>query len=148
MNLIKIDPKEIQLQADESGKFVLKPNAEEALDNLIKTRDLLVETVDQVLEEIKRTGEKIDPGFKGVRGKKYDLIKRKYGRKYTFKQNQTAIVAPFLKEVSYHMINSEAVDKYLEALGELPEGVLEKDREEKLTLRRKNESYATQLLSD
>ena len=138
-DLIKIDPKEIAIFAEEAGSLVFRPQAEEALDELIKTRDLLVNTVEEVLTKIKEAGEKVNPDFKGVKGAKYDLIKRQYGNKYTFKIAKTGSLGAFLKNKSYNYVNSEAVDKYLEELGELPEGVSYKDREYKMTLRRKDD---------
>ena len=139
MKLIKIDPKEIAILAEDSGKFLFRPNAEESLEKLLDTQEMINEAVDSVLKGIKDAGEKINPDFKGVKGEKIDLIKRQYGSRYTYKKAKVGELGQFLKEVSYHTVDPEAVDKYLEALGELPEGVSEKVREYKITVKRKDE---------
>ena len=139
MNLIKIDPKEIAIFVEEGNKFLFKPQAEESLEKLLDAQKLINEAVEDVLEGIKKAGEKINPDFKGVKGEKIDLIKRQYGNRYTYKKAKVGELGQFLKEVSYHTVDPEAVDKYLEALGELPEGVSEKVREYKITVKRKDE---------
>ena len=140
MKLIKIDPKEIAILAEEGGKFLFKPNAEKSLEKLLDTQKLINETVDSVLEGIKTAGEKINPDFKGVKGEKINLTKRQFGSRYTYKKAKTGSLGAFLKNKNYDYVNAEAVDKYLEALGELPEGVSEKVREYKITVKRKDET--------
>ena len=140
MNLIKIDPKEIAIFVEEGGKFLFKPSAEVEFDKLIQAQEMLNKAVEDVLEGIKKAGEKINPDFKGVKGEKYNLTKRQYGSRYTYKKAKTGSLGAFLKNKNYDYVNAEAVDKYLEELGELPDGVEEKQREYKMSIRRKNEN--------
>ena len=137
--LIKIDPKEIQILAGTAGDLVFKPSAEKALDELIKTRDLLIETVDSVLAGIREAGEQIHPDFRGIKGELFNISKRQFGNRYTFKQADLGKIEPFLKPVSYSTVNAEAVDNYIETVGELPDGIFEKDREFKMVIKRKDE---------
>ena len=139
MKLIKIDPKEIQILAEEGGKFLFKPTAEASLEKLLDTQEMINEAVEGVLKGIKEAGEKVNPDFKGVKGEKIDLIKRQYGSRYTYKKAKTGSLGAFLKNKNYDYVNAEAVDKYLEELGELPDGITEKDREYKMSIRRTNE---------
>jgi hypothetical protein len=135
MDLIKIDPKQITIWAEESGKLIFKPEAEKAFDELLKHQKLVNETVENVLKGIKEAGEAINPDFKGVKGEKYVIRKQQFGNRYTFKQAKAGQLGAFLKPVSYNTVNSEAVDAYLETVGELPEGIEYKDREYKMVIK-------------
>jgi hypothetical protein len=134
--IIKIDPQKIAQLAEESNKFLFKPEAEQKLIDLLMLKELIDSTIEEVKEKIATAGKKINPNFKGVIGENLRCIYRVYGTKYKYEWKKKAAAEPFLKKKEYWNVDTEAVDKYVDEVGELPEGIYEADREEKLSIMR------------
>lgn len=132
--LITIDPQEIKVFAEEGGKFVFKPTAEENLYKLLTLQKMVDDLVEQVKEKIAEAGMQIDPGFKGVKGEKVKALFRSYGTKYDYDKSKTGDLQTFLKERTYYSVDGPKVDKYIETVGEIPDGIIEKSRDKKLSL--------------
>lgn len=133
-DLIVIDPKELAIFAQEGGKFLFKPQAEEYIIKLLEVQKMATEKLEEVKSTIEKMGLELNPNFKGVKGEKVSCIYRKYGSKYEYDWKKKEECMPFLKEKKYYSVDSEKVDKYLEDVKELPEGITESQREEKLTI--------------
>jgi len=123
-----VDPKYPVELSEKAGKLVLKREAEEYLVKLLELQNIVNEAVGHVKESIKQAGETIDPSFKGVIGERVKAIYRSYGAKYTYKMSEIEIAKPFLKEKIYYSVDSSKVDKYVKEVGEMPDGIHEKDR--------------------
>lgn len=133
-DLITIDPSEIQILAQEGEKFIFKPNAEESLKQLLRLQELVNNAVEQVKAQIGEAGKAINPNFKGVIGEEIRCVYRKYGAKYKYDFSKKKVLLPFLKEKVYYSVETEKVDDYLNKVGELPDGITEADREDKLSI--------------
>ena len=132
--IIKIDMKEMELLAQEGGKFIFKPEAEESILKLHETIVKLQELEDLIKEEIGRVGHGLNPNFKGVIGDKVKCIYRKFGAKYNYDWKNKSSCEPFLKRKEYFSVDADKVDKYVKEVGEMPEGINLVDREEKLSI--------------
>lgn len=55
---------------------------------------------------------------------------------------------PFLNQKTYYSVDAEKVDQYVEKVGEMPEGIEEKDREAKLSIKYKDERKALHAQED
>lgn len=132
--IIKLDPKEMTLLAQEGEKFIFKPEAEASLQKLHDTIEMLVALEEHVKEEIGRLGRELNPNFKGVIGENIKCIYRKFGAKYNYDWKNKGVAEPFLKKKEYFSVDADKVDKYLKDVGELPEGIVLSDREEKLSI--------------
>jgi len=126
--IIKIDPKEMTLLAQEGEKFIFKPEAESALLRLHETILMLQALEDSVKQQIGILGKELNPNFKGVLGDKVKCIYRKFGAKYEYDWKKKADCEPFLKKKEYFSVDADKVDKYFKEVGELPEGIAEKER--------------------
>lgn len=133
-DIITIDPKQIQLYADEGGKLVFKKEAESELIKLLELQKMIEEKVEMVKTMIAESGQAIDDGFKGVIGEKIRATFRLYGEKYTYKLNSVPDLKDFLKEKIYYKVDSDRVDEYFKAEGKLPDGISEKPRSPSLTI--------------
>ena len=136
-NQIVIYPDEISKLALEAGKLVFKKEAEEELVKLLEIKKKIDETIEKVKEQIKQAGESILPNFKGVEGRMVKAVYSYHGSKYEIQDPQKA--QGFYRIVVYEKPDTEAIDNYVKEYGELPEGVVAKEREKRLSLRLKEE---------
>ena len=136
-NQIVIYPDEISKLAEEGGKLVFKKEAEEELVKLLKIKKKIDEAIERVKEQIKQAGESILPNFKGVEGRMVKAIYSYHGAKYEIQDPQKA--QGFYRIVVYEKPDTETIDNYVKEYGELPEGVVAKEREKSLSLRLKEE---------
>jgi len=136
-NQIVIYPDEISKLAEEGGKLVFKKEAEEELVKLLKIKKKIDEAIERVKEQIKQAGESILPNFKGVEGRMVKAIYSYHGAKYEIQDPQKA--QGFYRIVVYEKPDTETIDNYVKEYGELPEGVVAKEREKSLSLRLKDE---------
>jgi len=136
-NQIVIYPDEISKLAEEGGKLVFKKEAEEELVKLLKIKKKIDEAIERVKEQIKQAGESILPNFKGVEGRMVKAVYSYHGAKYEIQDPQKA--QGFYRIVVYEKPDTETIDNYVKEYGELPEGVVAKEREKSLSLRLKDE---------
>ena len=134
-NQIVIYPDEISKLAEEGGKLVFKKEAEEELVKLLEIKKKIDKAIEKVKEQIKQPGESILPNFKGVEGRMVKAIYSYHGAKYEIQDPQKA--QGFYRIVVYEKPDTETIDNYVKEYGELPEGVVAKEREKSLSLRLK-----------
>jgi len=143
-NILTVDLSKTRDLALLAGKLVFKKEAEVELLKLLELQTRINEYVEMVKDLILESGETIAPNFKGVIGEKIRCIARQYGGKYTYAREIEPLVLEYLDEVNYLKVNSEKVDKYFKDKGELPEGIIIKDREKKLSITLTNETEKTE----
>lgn len=131
---IIIKPEEIQLLAKEGEKFIFKPEAEEQLYKLVKLKEMIDSTLEEVKTRIAEAGEGINPNFRGVIGDRVRCIYRAYGSKYGYDWQKKDRCMPFLKEKTAYTVDGARVDAYVKEVGELPDGIVENDRGNKLSI--------------
>lgn len=120
--------------AKEANHFIFRPSAEESLMTLHQTIVKLQELEEHVKQAIGEAGRALNPNFKGVIGENVKCIFRKYGSKYEYDWKNKEGALPFLKKKEYYSVDADKVDKYLKEVGELPDSIMEKDREEVLSI--------------
>ena len=136
---IIIKPDEITALVQEGEKFLLKPEAEEKLIELLMFRDYIDSIIEDLKEKIGSAGKEINPNFKGVIGDKIRCIYRQYGKKYKFDWSKKSTAEPFLTKKEYWNVDTKKVDAYYDKVGELPDGIYEAEREDKLSILYKDE---------
>lgn len=132
--IVEFNSKEMTAFAKEGENFIFKPSAEQALLKLHQKIEELQALEDHVKEEIGRMGKELNPNFKGVLGENIKCIYRKFGAKYNYDWKNKENAMPFLKKKEYYSVDADKVDKYLKEVGEMPEGIVEAPREEKLSI--------------
>lgn len=137
--IIKINPEDIKILAQEGENFMFKPKAEEELIKLLELQQMVDEAVEQVKNKLAELGQAINPNFKGIIGDRVKCIYRAYGGKYKFDWSKKGDCMPFLKEKQTYTVDSDKVSKYIKEVGELPMGITEADRENKLSISFKDE---------
>lgn len=136
-NIISVDKKKIAYLVEESGKMVFKKSAEDELMKLLKIKDDIELAIDQVKGNILKAGRSISQDFTGVIGKRVKCVVRKYGDRYK------ATNPEFIKEIVIRRADGDKIDEFVTQAGKLPDGVEEKEREEKLTIIVPNEEHKT-----
>ena len=130
MNLITIDPEQIEVLAEEGGKIMMKQSAEESLVKLLNVYKHLGEVIELVKDRVVEMGLSIDGGFQGFVGENITGSYRPFGEKYGYSDLEKA--KPFTKEKIYIKVDSATVEAYKKKHGKLPEGVFENDRTKSL----------------
>lgn len=133
-NIIQINLDDMKALAEESGKFIFTPSAESSLQKLHDTILMLQELEERVKEWIGEKGRELNPNFKGVIGENIKCIYRKYGAKYSYDWKNKEDCMEFLKKKEYFSVDTDKVDKYVKEVGELPQGIVEAKREERLSI--------------
>lgn len=134
--IIKLDFDEVKL-VEEADGIVLNRGQEKMLVQLLQAKENIDRALEMIKEAIGRAGEKIDPSFKGLKNDKFSFMYRVYGSKYRVDEEvgEDNIASYLLeKRVSYRL-KSQDVDQYVEEFGELPYGVVERDRSKKASLK-------------
>ena len=134
MKSITIKPDEITALAEESGKFIFKPEAENSLMELLKIQAFINQAVEDVKVAIAKAGTDINPGFKGVIGEGVSCTYRAYGGKYKYDWAKKDQAMPFLKEKVTHYVDGDKIAAYVKEVGELPDGIDEVVREKSLSI--------------
>jgi len=134
MNEIVIKIDEVKNLSKEGGKFVFKRDAEEQLNKLLELQEFINEQVEIAKKAIIEAGTAIDEDFSGAIGENISANYRYYGDRYGYNNVHTA--KPFLKEITFYKVDPEKIDNYLEEVGELPEGVVFKERTKSLSIKK------------
>ncbi len=133
--IIKFDEKKLPTLIKEGSDLVWSKKAEEGILLLLRYREMIDEALEKIKAKIAEDGKAIDPSFKGVVGEHIKAMFRTYGEKYTYNRAYEDDLQPFLKETKYYKVDSEKVDEYVKELNELPEGIVEKEREPIISLK-------------
>jgi len=136
-NKIIIYPDEINKIAKEGGELIFRKEVEEGLVKLLKIKKQVDDAIEKIKEQIKQAGESILPNFKGVEGKMVKAVYSYHGAKYEIQDKEKA--RGFYQEVVYVKPDTKTIDNYVKEVGELPEGIITKEREKSLSLRLKEE---------
>jgi hypothetical protein len=144
--IIKVNPEDIKILATEGEKFIFKPKSEEALIKLLELQKFIDDAVEDVKNKIAQAGQEVNPNFKGVIGDRVRCIYRAYGGKYKYDFTKRGDCLPFLKEKTTYTVDADKVEDYIKEVGELPMGILEADRDNKLSISLKDEEPERQLL--
>jgi len=134
-DLITINPKDIGILQNEGGQLLFKKKAEDSLIKLLMIKEMIDSAIDNAKLQIAEAGMALDPGFKGIEGEKIRVGYRRFGEKYEYDWKKKDELGAFLTKKEYYKVNSDKVDEYLTEVGEMPDGITEKDREKVLTIK-------------
>jgi len=126
--LIIINKSEISSFKQEAGKMLFNKGAEDQLLALLKIKDEIDQAIDEVKKNILIAGHSITQDFKGVVGRNVKCVVRQYGDRYRTTNPE------YQKQIVIRRADSDKIEEYVNNKGKLPEGVVENEREEKLTI--------------
>lgn len=134
---IAIDTDTIGQLAVEGKEIVFKPEAEEALLQLLEMQESLEKAIDTAKVAIEKSALEYNENFTSVQGHKVKVGYRRYGSKYGIDPAKVDQLDPTLykTESRYHAI-PDAVDEWAEKNGALPLGVTKRDRAKQITMKR------------
>ena len=135
--IIKLDFDEIKL-AKNADKIILNEDQENALYELLKAKENIEIALEMIKEAIGRAGEKLDPSFKGIQSDKFSFMYRLYGSRFIIDPAfEDQIPEKMIEKKVVYRLKTKEVEKYFEEVGELPLGVIERDRSKKASLKLK-----------
>ena len=108
--------------------------AENELKKILDTRDLLEKILEFVKERLgqEMTARKLIK----VKGSSLTISKRVFGSRYSLGENTEEV---FTQPVNYLKPNIEAIDAFVAEKNELPQGIVLRDREEKVSIIQRDE---------
>jgi hypothetical protein len=108
--------------------------AENELKKILETRDLIEKVLDFVKE---RLGEEMTARkLIKVKGGSLTISKRVFGSRYSLGENPNV---DFTQPVNYLKPNIDAIDAFVAEKGELPSGINLREREEKISIVKREE---------
>jgi hypothetical protein len=136
MNKIIIDLDDLTVQAEESGDFIIDPKAEQCLIKIMEAEQSIKEIRKLAEAIIESKAKALDPNFTSIEGDNVRVTYRAYGNKYLIDESRLDELLPHLykKTVKLSAVSKE-VDKFFKEQGELPLGIIEKDRDKKISLK-------------
>lgn len=133
---IVIETNKIILAKDSAGNIILTSTAKEQLEkvlNLKKLADDLLSFVENKLSiEMNKTN------MKKIIAGDLVIVKTATGSKFGVK-DINKLNPKFKKSVNYEIVDIEAITNYIEENGELPEGIVTKERGESIRITKRNE---------
>lgn len=129
---LKLDTKKLDLIVKDGDRFIISKEGEEALVKFLEIKKKIEEAEEKLKELIKKRmdAEKITK----VEGENVKIIKRFYGARYKVVDPELVKQTGFGKVKEYVSPDVEKIEIYLEEMGELPEGIEKKEREEQIVI--------------
>lgn len=136
MGKITLDSEEITRLCETAEGFVLDAGAEESLCKLLEVQESVNALVEKVKESIVEKALAIDSDFTSITGDRLKAEYRAYGAEFTI-DDIDAIDRTFLNVKEKVELDVARVKEYERLTGELPKGVIRKERKRTLTIKRK-----------
>lgn len=135
-DIVTINTKALILARDKAGELTLTPEAGKEIEKILYVRDLITQVYEFVQDKL--TEEMNKQGLQKIKCGKISVVKRYYGNKFEI-TDQGKTDNRFKKEFVYTKPNAEEIEKFIEETGELPAGIIHKERNEKATISMKDE---------
>lgn len=136
---ININLQKLELAVNSAGDIIFTPEAEKHLQLLLDTQNKIDELVKQAKDIIEAKGLEYNENFNGVVSDNLKVGYRMFGSRYSLDESRISELPERLykKEIKYSPVTEE-IDTYYDEHGNLPLGVVEKDRKKQITITAKN----------
>jgi len=141
---LDIDTDELGKLVQDADKILLEPEAEETLLRLLDIERQITEAIKAAKVKLEETALSINPNFKAVVGEKITVGYQYFGgQRYAVDETLIAkIPSGIVKEVVKHEVDIDALEDYEKSHGQLPYGIIAKDRKKAISFRLKKEKDA------
>lgn len=131
-DIIKFDMNVLDLIEQHGDKFLVDPRAE---DTLIKWKEFkeAVEATDKIVKE-KLIERMKQLNTVRIEGQSIRVSRRYFGDRYDLSDKETAKKLGLAKEIVWVKPDAPKIDEYVENIGELPDGVVLKERTESIVI--------------
>jgi len=139
---ITVDLDELKQLVQDSGQIFLKADGEQALLRLLELQELINGAVDQARSTLEEEALRLNPNFTCIKADNLSVHYRCFGPKYELVEQLLPELEPSLYITrSSCSVNTKAVEAILKTTGELPRGVIERERSKRIT-------FATKEIND
>jgi hypothetical protein len=128
---------EIEALVTEAGNLVWKPESEDALIKLFEMKDKIEEALLLVKKEVIKKGRELLPSFKGVEGDRVRAYLKKVD-KYSYDKNKAKPIE-VMRKIEFYKLDEAKVEEFLIKNKKLPDNVSEKQEQEILVFKVKDE---------
>src|SRR3990167_3856095 len=138
---MKIDIEKLDSLKKTADKIFLEPEGEEVLLSLLEIQKQVEDAIDAAKAKLEETALKLDPNFSSIQADKIKVYYRQYGARFKIDESKVAQIPKELysEKVTYSPIVAE-IEKKVEELGGLPDGVIEPERPKQLTFSLKDKN--------
>jgi len=130
---ITIDLDEIGALVEKSGEIMLSPKGERHLVKLLQIEGMLAEAKHKAQEMLAEAAVKMDPNFTTIEGDSIRVAYRSYQSRFIIDQAfADQLPEQVCKTTTKTSLVTKEVDRFFEEHGDLPLGVIERDREKSI----------------
>ena len=129
-----------KLVAD-ADKIFIEPEGEEVLIQLLEIQKQVEDAIDQAKEILKETALKTNPNFRSIRADRVKVYFRQFGPKYRIDESHVQDLPKELYEIETKVkAKPKAIESWVEEHKGLPLGIIEPEREKKISFSMKGDS--------
>lgn len=135
MEEITINLKKISDLVAEGEDIFIKPEAEDALIELLEIQEKVEEAVKTVKENLEAKGLEINPNFKSIQGDNVRIGYRYFGAEYRIDEAYISEIPEnlYTAKTSYSLDTKE-LKNYLKENKGIPQGIVANDRKKTITI--------------
>ena len=134
--MAQIDIERVQELTKKADEIFLSPAGEQALIDLLTIQGQVEAAIDDAKAKLEAAALKVDPNFSSIQADKIKVYYRAYGAKYyvdeTNIQNVPKEFYTAEQKVTYK-VDTKALEKHVDATGQMPVGIIEVDRKKSIT---------------
>lgn len=136
---VTIDLDQIKEWVTGASTIVVTPEAEQSLLELFNAQKQIEDAIDEVKAKIQEAALAQNPDFKTVHSDNFTVAYRAWGSRYAIDEAYLKNVPKELYRVKTTLYpETKEIDKYIDAHeGKIPLGIIEKDREKKISITQK-----------
>ena len=136
--ILTVDTMELGELVDQADKIFLSPKAEATLLRLKEIERLVKQAVDDASVRIEAAGLAINENFSSLHGDNVRIGYRYFGSEYQLDDSHLQDLMQMAPQVvtadTKYKIASAELKKYVEENGQVPVGIVHKDRKKKITI--------------
>jgi hypothetical protein len=134
---ITVDLDELKQLVQDSGQIFLRPDGEQALLRLLELQETINGAVDQARRTLEEEALRLNPNFTCIKADNLTVHYRCFGPRYELDEQLLPELNPdLIINRSSCSVNTKAVEAILKTTGELPLGIIERERPRRITFAR------------
>jgi len=139
MPKIVIDTDKLPELIAKGDDIFLSPEGEEVLMSALALKEQIQQTIDDIKIKLEAKALAVNPNFKSIQSDKIKVFYRCFGSKYYIDQSYENQVPEEVVEKKIKLsLKTKELEQWIQSHGGLPLGVIENDRNKKITFSLKN----------
>lgn len=124
----------------DGDKIFIDPKGEEVLVQILEAEKQLELIKDELKLKLETKALSINPNFNSIQGDRIKVFYREYGSKYYVDESQSDLIPEgFTEKKTSYIINTKAVDDWIDQKSVMPTGIKEVERKKTISFSLKDE---------